>query len=107
MKSTIRSLLGFLILVPATLSVTMAAAQAQKKPPQIGYVFPAGGRQGDSVHVTFGGQYFAGKPSAIISGTHIKATLVEQPKGKELEYCIIAVNKAGEGEASNTAMVVL
>ncbi len=36
-----------------------------------------------------------------------KATLVEQPRGKELEYRIIAVNKAGDGEPSNTAMVVL
>ena len=36
-----------------------------------------------------------------------EATLVEQPRGKELEYRIIAVNKAGEGEPSNTAMVVL
>lgn len=35
------------------------------------------------------------------------ATLVKQPRGKELEYRIIAVNKAGEGEPSNTAMVVL
>jgi len=36
-----------------------------------------------------------------------EATLVEQPRGKELEYRIIAVNKAGEGEPSNTVMVVL
>jgi len=36
-----------------------------------------------------------------------EATLVEQPKGKELEYRIIAVNKAGDGEPSNTEMVVL
>jgi len=36
-----------------------------------------------------------------------EATLVEQPRTKELEYRIIAVNKAGEGEPSNTAMVVL
>jgi len=36
-----------------------------------------------------------------------EATLVEQPKTKELEYRIIAVNKAGEGSPSNTAMVVL
>ena len=35
------------------------------------------------------------------------ATLVEQPRGKELEYRIIAVNKTGDGEPSNTAMVVL
>jgi len=41
--------------------------------------------------------------TAIIS----EATLVEQPRGKELEYRIIAVNKAGDGEPSNTAMVVL
>lgn len=42
-------------------------------------------------------------------GTAIESesTLVEQPRGKELEYRIIAINKAGEGEVSNTAMVVL
>jgi len=36
-----------------------------------------------------------------------EATLVEQPRAKELEYRIVAVNKAGEGPASNTVMVVL
>jgi len=36
-----------------------------------------------------------------------EATLVEQPRGKELEYRIVAVNKAGDGEPSNTVMVVL
>ena len=36
-----------------------------------------------------------------------EATLVEQPKGVELEYRIIAINKAGEGSPSNTVMVVL
>jgi len=41
--------------------------------------------------------------TAVIS----EATLVEQPRSKELEYRIIAVNKAGDGEPSNTAMVVL
>lgn len=41
--------------------------------------------------------------TAVIS----EATLVEQPRGKEFEYRIVAVNKAGEGEPSNTAMVVL
>ena len=33
--------------------------------------------------------------------------LVDQPKGKELEYQIIAVNKAGDVEPSNTVMCVL
>ena len=36
-----------------------------------------------------------------------EATLVEQPRGSELEYRIIAVNKAGDGEESNTVMAVL
>ncbi len=41
--------------------------------------------------------------TAVIS----EATLVEQPTGKELEYRIIAVNKAGDGEPGNTVMAVL
>ena len=41
--------------------------------------------------------------TAVIS----EATLVDQPRAKELEYRIIAINKAGDGEPSNTAMVVL
>jgi len=33
--------------------------------------------------------------------------LAEQPKGKELEYRVIAINKSGEGSPSNRVMVVL
>ncbi|MCJ7776739.1 MAG: fibronectin type III domain-containing protein [Sedimentisphaerales bacterium] len=42
-------------------------------------------------------------------GTAIEteSTLVDQPKGKELEYRIIAINKSGEGSPSNTVMAVL
>ena len=36
-----------------------------------------------------------------------EATLTNQPKGVELEYQIIAINKAGQGPPSNTQMVVL
>jgi len=35
------------------------------------------------------------------------ATLVEQPEKTQLEYRVIAVNKAGEGQPSNTVTVVL
>jgi hypothetical protein len=36
-----------------------------------------------------------------------KATLLDQDRGKELEYRVIAMNKAGEGMPSNTVMAVL
>ena len=36
-----------------------------------------------------------------------EATLVDQRRGAELEYRIIAVHQAGENLASNSVMVVL
>jgi len=36
-----------------------------------------------------------------------EATLVDQPEKTELEYRVIAVNKSGEGQPSNTVMAVL
>ena len=36
-----------------------------------------------------------------------ESTLVKQPKGAELEYRIIAINKTGKNLPSNTAIVVL
>jgi hypothetical protein len=41
--------------------------------------------------------------TAILS----EITLVEQPEKTEIEYRVIAINKSGQGQASNTVMVVL
>ena len=49
----------------------------------------------------------AGLWEEVATAVITEATLVEQPRGKELEYRIVAVNRAGDGEPSNTAMVVL
>jgi len=43
----------------------------------------------------------------VATAIETESTLVEQPKGKELEYRVIAINKSGEGSPSNTVMVVL
>ena len=80
-------------------------------------------KQGDGwVYLDWKAPLEGGKPSAykvmrrerpegpwedVATAVTTEATLVDQPKGKELEYNIIAINKAGEGEVSNTVMVVL
>jgi len=43
----------------------------------------------------------------VATAISTEATLVEQPRATAVEYRIVAVNKAGEGQASNTVMVVL
>lgn len=49
----------------------------------------------------------AGSWKTVATAILSEITLVDQPKKTELEYRVIAVNKAGEGEPSNTVMVVL
>ena len=44
---------------------------------------------------------------AVATAIETEATLVDQTRGPELEYRIIAVNKAGESPSSNSVEVVL
>ncbi len=52
----------------------LAFAQ-QQNIPHIGYVYPAGGRQGTTFEVTVGGQYLTGASEAYISGSGVQATV--------------------------------
>ena len=69
---------GTLVLV-ALLSFA-PVAMAQQVPPHVGYVFPAGGRQGTTVEVTVGGQYLGDVVKAYISGDGAKIAIVPHEK---------------------------
>jgi hypothetical protein len=83
MGSCLRSVaLGLLILL-----ATAPAVEAQFNVPHVGYVYPAGGRQGDTFQVTVGGQYLVNAAKAYVSGSGVQAEVVEAAKpltGKEV-----------------------
>lgn len=75
----LRFVCGRAILVFAFLSFA-SIALAQQFTPHIGYVFPAGGRQGTSFQVTLGGQYLDGATNVFISGNDVQAMVIEHVK---------------------------
>ncbi|MFA7005078.1 MAG: PPC domain-containing protein, partial [Verrucomicrobiia bacterium] len=50
---------------------------AQAQHPYIGFVYPAGGQQGQTFQVTLGGQFLDGVDTAIVSGEGVKVKIVE------------------------------
>ena len=51
-------------------------APAQEFAPHIGFVYPAGGKQGTTFEVTVGGQYLVRPTSGIVSGEGIRAVVL-------------------------------
>jgi hypothetical protein len=60
----------------ALLLVVAPTAWAQQNPPHLAYVYPAGGRQGDSFRVTIGGQYLNDDAKVYVSGDGIRSKVV-------------------------------
>ncbi|MBI5687047.1 MAG: PPC domain-containing protein [Verrucomicrobia bacterium] len=58
----------------------LPAARAQQFTPHIGYVYPAGGKQGSSFELTLGGQYLDGVTNAFVTGSGISATVISYVK---------------------------
>jgi hypothetical protein len=55
-------------------------AWAQERAASIGYIYPAGGRQGSSFDVTIGGQFLVGVSDVYISGAGVEAEIVKYVK---------------------------
>ena len=68
------------ILVLASIVMMMPAAQAQQFSPGIGFVSPAGGRQGTTFQVALGGQFLEGSADVHFSGTGVRAKVLEHTK---------------------------
>jgi len=66
----------FTIAVATALFAPPARGQTTNTTPQIGYVYPAGARQGATVEIVIGGQYLRGMKAVRISGAGIKAEIV-------------------------------
>ncbi len=56
--------------------VRAADRQRESRDPNIGYVYPAGGQQGTTVHVTAGGQRMQGVTGVHVTGGGVDATLI-------------------------------
>lgn len=52
------------------------ATAQQPTTPNLGYVYPAGGRQGATFHITAGGQYLRNVSEAIVSGKGVHAHVI-------------------------------
>jgi hypothetical protein len=60
--------------------IPCAAFSQQSFTPHLGYVYPAGGRQGSTFQLTVGGQFLDGANNVFLSGTGLKASVVDFSK---------------------------
>jgi hypothetical protein len=75
------------VLTVAPAAPAIAAAARASRSPDIGYVYPAGGRQGATFEVAIAGRYLDGVSGVVVSGGGVQATVIEHVKplnGKEI-----------------------
>jgi hypothetical protein len=70
-----KSCLTAIVLVSIILCLLPDITEAQQRHPNIGYIYPTGGRQGHTFNVTIGGQYLRGATNVYISGKGVSATI--------------------------------
>lgn len=78
-----------LLLIAAALCMTPAWGAAKTRTPHIGYVYPAGGQQGTTMHIIAGGQFLNGVSAVYFSGGGVNAAIVDYVKpftNKQLRY---------------------
>lgn len=64
------------LLIGSTMIVgAQAQQQRNRKDPHIGYVYPAGGKQGTMFEVTVGGQFLEGVSGVRVAGEGVRATI--------------------------------
>ena len=68
---------GYALFALLAAMAMVPAARAQQKRPYIGYVYPAGGRQGTSFQVKLGGQNLDDLSSVLVTGPGVTARVVE------------------------------
>ena len=66
----------FFLLIVTTFIVGSGLAEAVKSNSHVGYLFPAGGRQGVTLEVTAGGRHLKGVQEVFVSGSGVKAEFV-------------------------------
>ena len=68
----------FVLLVAFALSPTpLQAQQGSGKPPQMGYLFPAGMQRGTTGEINVGGEFLEGSKELLVSGSGVTATVVK------------------------------
>ena len=64
-----------IILGLAALLAAASTAHSQPRDPHIGYLYPSGGRQGDSFEITVGGQYLKDAKEIYLPGEGVRVFL--------------------------------